>query len=83
MEQLMSPQALEDLKLDTLLQLLAVFVHRFGGEVVVSQREFDMVEGCDVLGSNITPNHLRLRLDDGFLGFDDSTEPPSCDDDLL
>jgi len=52
----------KDMKEEKLLQLLAVFVRRFGGEVVVTQREFDMVEGLPLLGNYISKEHLRLRL---------------------
>lgn len=47
---------------EKLLQLLAVFVRRFGGEVVITQREFDMVEGLPLFANHTTPEHLRMRL---------------------
>lgn len=47
---------------EKLMQLLAVFIRRFGGEVLITQREFDMVEGLPLLANYTTPEHLRVRL---------------------
>lgn len=57
--EIVEPKALQ---LEMALQLLAIFVRRFGGEVVVTQREFDMVEDLPLIARQVTPEHLRLRL---------------------
>ncbi len=54
----------QELREEQLLRLLAVFVQRFGGEVVITQNEFEMLEGVEVFAAQITPEHLRLRLYD-------------------
>ena len=67
----------QELREETLLQLLAVFVHRFGGEVTISAREFAMVEGVEVLARHTTPEHLSLRLEEAevFIEVDDEAGP--------
>jgi hypothetical protein len=47
---------------DTLLQVVAVLLRRLGGETIISQREFEMVEGLPVFGNSLLPEHLRLYL---------------------
>ena len=59
--EIVNPQELRE---EVLLQLLAVFVHRFGGEVLISAREFGMAEGAEILARHVTPEHLMLRLED-------------------
>jgi hypothetical protein len=59
--EIVNPQELRE---EQLLRLLAVFVQRFGGEVVITQREFEMLEGVAVFAAQVTPEHLRLRLYD-------------------
>lgn len=59
---------------EKLLQLLAVFVRRFGGEVVITQREFDMVEGLPLLANQATSEHLKMRLVEEFEMCDDFCE---------
>lgn len=54
----------KELREEVLIQLLAVFVHRFGGEVTISAREFAMVEGAEILAHHITSDHLLLRLNE-------------------
>jgi hypothetical protein len=54
--------ASDGIKLDVALQLLAVFVNRLGGEVVISQKEYEMMEGVQLLAKHLTPEHLLLRL---------------------
>jgi hypothetical protein len=54
-----------ELREEQLLQLLAVFIRRFGGEVHITEREFAMVEGIPVIAQQVTPEDLRLRLDEG------------------
>jgi hypothetical protein len=61
--ELVNPQELRE---EQLLRLVAIFVQRFGGEVVISQNEFEMLEGVGVFGAQITPEHLRLRLYEEF-----------------
>lgn len=65
-EEIITTQECEQFKLDTALQLLAVFIHRFGGDVVINQNEFDMLEGVPISAQLIAPSHLRLRLMDEF-----------------
>jgi hypothetical protein len=71
--EIVNPQELRE---DMLLRLLAVFVQRFGGEVVIAKNEFDMLEGVEVFANQTTPEHLRLRLyyDLGVDMEDDSPE---------
>ena len=57
----------QEFREEVLLQLLAVFVRRFGGEVVITSREFDMVEGLDVIAKQIGLEQLRLRIEDEFV----------------
>jgi hypothetical protein len=52
----------EQYSVDTLLQLLAIFINRSGGEVIITRQEFDMVEGVEVFGRSLTPDILRLRV---------------------
>jgi hypothetical protein len=59
--EIVNPQELRE---EVLLQLLAVFVHRFGGEVLISAHEFGMVEGVGVLAKQCNEDYLRLRLDE-------------------
>jgi hypothetical protein len=54
--------ASDGIKLDVALQLLAVFVNRLGGEAVISQKEYDLMEGEVLLAKHLTPEHLLLRL---------------------
>lgn len=66
-----------ELKLEMALQLLAVFVHRFGGDLVISKNEFEMVEGLDIFATQLTPGHLRLRfLDEEEDEFSASPDSP-------
>lgn len=65
----------EELSYDMALQLLAVFIRRFGGEAVISAREFALVEGLPVYARHITPEHLRLRLVEEHELCDDCGEP--------
>jgi hypothetical protein len=58
----------KDIKLEMALQLLAVFVHRFGGEVIINKREFEFIEGVDVVAKHISSEQLRLKLNDGCDG---------------
>jgi hypothetical protein len=51
-----------EVKIDQLLQLLAVLVERLGGEVVISRKEFTMLEGVLVLGRHLSPEYVALRL---------------------
>ena len=60
--EIVTPEEKQELKVETLLQLLAVFIRRFGGEVVLTQREYAMVEGLPVLVRQVTPERIRLRL---------------------
>lgn len=55
----------QELREELLLQLLAVFVRRFGGEVTITAREFGMVEGVEIIARQVSPEHLKLRLDEG------------------
>ena len=66
----------EQYSVDTLLQLLAIFIHRSGGEVIISRHEFDMVNGMEVFGRNLTPEVLRLRL----YGDDEDCDCDQCGD---
>lgn len=65
----------QEMREDVLLQLLAVFVNRFGGEVMISAREFGAVEGCLLLAKHVTPEHLRLRLGEEVYPESDEAEP--------
>lgn len=69
----------QELREELLLQLLAVFVRRFGGDVVITSREFGMVEGLDVIAQQVTPEHLRLRIDEGgmYILIPEEEEPES------
>lgn len=49
-------------EVDVLVQILAVLIDRLGGEVVVSKKEFDTYEGIDVVGRNLSSDHMLLRL---------------------
>ena len=60
--EMVNPQELRE---EMLLQLLAVFIRRFGGEVTITAREFGMVEGLEVLAQQSTPEHLKLCIDEG------------------
>ena len=57
--EIVNPQELRE---EQLLRLVAIFVQRFGGEVLISEREFEMMEGAVVFGSHPAPGQLRLRL---------------------
>jgi hypothetical protein len=59
--EIVNPQELRE---EQLLRLVAVFVQRFGGEVTLSEREFEMMEGADIFASHPAPGILRLRLYD-------------------
>jgi hypothetical protein len=59
--EIVNPQELRE---EQLLRLVAIFVQRFGGEVVVTKNEFEMLEGVAVFAQQVTPEHLRLRLYD-------------------
>lgn len=59
--EIVNPQEMRE---EQLLRLVAVFIQRFGGEVVITQNEFEMLEGVGVFAAQITPEHLRLRLYD-------------------
>ena len=50
--EIIDPQKLRE---EVLLQLLAVFVNRFGGEVTISAREFGMVEVAEIIARRTTP----------------------------
>lgn len=54
----------KELREEMLLQLLAVFIRRFGGEVTISTHEFGMVEGLEIVAKHTTPDNLVLRLED-------------------
>lgn len=61
---------------DRLLRLLAVFIHRSGGETVISETEFDFLEGAEVVGFVIEEGYLRLRVVDSTSELiDESTFP--------
>jgi hypothetical protein len=69
----------EELREEVLLQLLAVFVRRFGGEVTISAREFGMVEGLELFARHTTTESLMLRLEDEaeiYLEVDDDEAGP-------
>ena len=53
----------EEMKLETLLQILAVLISRLGGEVVVSRADFEAYEGVPVVGRNLS-GYVILRLAD-------------------
>ena len=63
-------------KLSNAIQLLAVLIEKLGGEVVVSRRDFDMMEDVPVVGRDIGSYIiLRLKFEDeascvDFLPFD-------------
>jgi hypothetical protein len=60
--EIVNPQEMRE---EMLLQLLAVFVRRFGGEVIVTAHEFGMVEGLEIVAQQTTTEHLKLRIDEG------------------
>jgi hypothetical protein len=60
--EIVNPQEMRE---EMLLQLLAVFVRRFGGEVTITANEFGMVEGLEVIAQQLSPEHLKLRIDEG------------------
>lgn len=57
-----------DPKLDMALQLLAVLLNRSGGEVFISQEEFDEFEGVQVKARQLGRDHIRLQLEDEDCG---------------
>jgi len=60
-----------ELREENLTKLLAVLIDRFDGEVLISMREFAMMEGVDIRARYVTSEHLRLSLafdDEEFYG---------------
>lgn len=53
---------METSDVDKLLQIVALMIDRFGGEVIFSRAEFEQFEGVPVLMRNLTPDYVRLRL---------------------
>lgn len=51
-----------DESVDTLLRIIAALLRRHGGEVVMTQREIDIVDGLPVLIRQLAPGQVRLRL---------------------
>ena len=59
MDEIVTPQ---EAKIESLLQILAVLLDKLGGEVVISRREFEMLEGVPVVGRHISPEYVVFRL---------------------
>jgi hypothetical protein len=55
---------LEEAKLETLLQIVAVLIDRLGGEVFISRGEFEMMEDVPVMGHSISDDYAVFRLGD-------------------
>jgi hypothetical protein len=49
-------------KIESLLQLLAVLLDKLGGEVVISRRDIEMLEGVQVVGHAISKDYVVFRL---------------------
>lgn len=57
--EILTPNEKQEAKIDTLLQLLALFVLRFGGEVEISRHEFEAAQGYSVYARG---NDSKLKL---------------------
>lgn len=63
----------QEAKVESLLQLLAVLLDKLGGEIVISRRDFEMVEGLPVVGRYISKDYVLFRLVEDEMA-DDGTE---------
>ena len=59
MDEIVTPQ---EARIETLLQLLAVLLDKLGGEVIISRRDFEIVEGLPVVGRHISKDYVVLRI---------------------
>jgi hypothetical protein len=55
---------LQEMKIDTLIQVMAVLLARLGGDAVISHEEFASLEGVSIIGRNLPPSHIMFRLED-------------------
>jgi hypothetical protein len=55
---------LQEMKIDTLIQVMAVLLARLGGDAVISHEEFETLEGVSIIGRNLPPSHVMFRLED-------------------
>ena len=53
---------LKELREDALLRIVAVLIHQLGDEVLISEREFEMLEGVEILTRRVTSEHIRMCL---------------------
>jgi len=59
MDEIVTPQ---EAKIESLLQIIAVLLDKMGGEIVISRREFEMLEGVPVVGRYISKDYVVFRL---------------------
>jgi hypothetical protein len=64
-----------EMKVNELIQVLAVLLGRLGGEIVVSHKEFSMFEGVPIFGRNLSAGYLRLRFGDEDEDVEVESEP--------
>lgn len=59
MDEIVTPQ---EAKIESLLQIVAVLLDKMGGEVIISRRDFEMLEGVPVVGRYISKDYVVFRL---------------------
>jgi hypothetical protein len=59
MDEIVTPQ---EAMIESLLQIVAVLLDKMGGEVIISRRDFEMLEGVPVVGHHISKDYVVFRL---------------------
>lgn len=59
MDEIVTPQ---EAMIESLLQIVAVLLDKMGGEVIISRRDFEMLEGVPVVGRHISKDYVVFRL---------------------
>jgi hypothetical protein len=59
MDEIVTPQ---EAMIESLLQIVAVLLDKMGGEVIISRRDFEMLEGVPVIGRYISKDYVVFRL---------------------